>query len=457
MDTCHISIRSLPRLAATLVSVVVVWSFASYADTATLSGNTSVMSFGNDTLEATPIDVSSLAGKAVIQISAGNAHSLLLTSDGTVYAHGFNGDGRTGIGITSENTSSPIPINAASFGSRTVKQVSGGFAHSLILTNDGAVYSFGDNSVGQLGLGTIGGNSSTAVPIDTSNLGGKTIRQVSAGFTHSLLLADDGTVFSFGWNQHSQTGLGIDDLTSTVVATPIITTNLGGRKINQVAAGGDHSLLVADDGTVFSFGWNVNAQTGQGTNVGSTLVAEPIDSSNLLGKRIKEVSANWVHNLLLAEDGTVYSFGWNNNFVTGVGPNTGGIFVATPIQTSNLGGKQIIQVAAGQWHSLLLASDGTVFSFGDNRQGRTGRGFTSGSTIYATPISMTNLIGKHVIAISAGDHSLVLAVPEPSCHLLLVCSFFAARRRCAGQARGSLRIEQLGLASKLSARQQRQE
>ena len=237
-------------------------------------------------------------------------------------------------------------------------------------------------------------------------------------------------------------GLGLTT-NKTVVATPIITTNLGGRKITQVAAGGDHSLLVADDGTVFSFGWNVSAQTGQGTNVGSTLVAEPIDSSNLLGKRIKEVSADWVHNLLLAEDGTVYSFGWNNNFVTGVGPNTGGIFVATPIQTSNLGGKQIIQVAAGQWHSLLLASDGTVFSFGDNRQGRTGRGLTSGSTIYATPISMTNLIGKRVIAISAGDHSLVLAVPEPSCWLSIAWGSVLVMNWCV-----SLRtiVEQLGNA-----------
>jgi alpha-tubulin suppressor-like RCC1 family protein len=114
------------------------------------------------------------------------------------------------------------------------------------------------------------------------------------------MLADDGTVFSFGSNSEGQTGLGIEGFTNTRVATPIDTTNLAGKTITQVAAGDRLSLLLADDGTVFSFGSNRFSQLGLGTNISRTAFATPIDMTNLAGLRVIGISAGDSHSLLLA-------------------------------------------------------------------------------------------------------------------------------------------------------------
>lgn len=118
---------------------------------------------------------------------------------------------------------------------------------SILFTSGAAVanvFSFGDNSTGQTGLDTIFHTTPVATPIDTSNLNDMRITQVSAGNRHSLLLAEKGSVFSFGTNQQGVTGLG-SFIGDTMVATPIITTNLGGMRVSQLTAGGNHSLLIA--------------------------------------------------------------------------------------------------------------------------------------------------------------------------------------------------------------------
>src|SRR5262249_7761277 len=136
-------------------------------------------------------------------------------------------------------------------------------------------------------------------PIDTSNLGGRAIKQVAAGYLHSLLLAADGSVFSCGLNTNGQTGLGTPLNTLTAVATPIDRSNLGGRAIKQVAAGTEHSFLLAAGGSVFSCGTNGNGRTGLGTDSGNTLLATPIDASKL-GGPVTQVDASFAYSLLIS-------------------------------------------------------------------------------------------------------------------------------------------------------------
>jgi alpha-tubulin suppressor-like RCC1 family protein len=327
----------------------------------------------------------------------------------SVLSFGSNSGGQTGLGTTSGNALIATPIDMTNFSGHSIKQVAAG-RHSLLLADDGTVFSFGRNSNGQTGLGTTSGDTPVAVPINATNLASKTITQVAAGDFHSLLLADDGSVFSFGSNEFGQTGLNFASLTSTPIATPIDTSNLAGRRIAQVSAGEVHSLLLADDGTVFSFGSNAHGKTGNGMIAGNTVVATEIDKSNLGERQIIQVSAGQAHSLLLADDGTVYSFGSNEFGQTGQGTTSGSTLMATPIDTTNLGGKIIIGVSANDSHSLLLADDGAVFSFGTNIAGRTGLGTSGGNTAIATPIVTTNLIGKKITKISAGGaHSLLLA------------------------------------------------
>jgi alpha-tubulin suppressor-like RCC1 family protein len=297
------------------------------------------------------------------------------------------------------------------------------------LADDGTVYSFGNNSDGQIGHG---GDGRIAARITSGSSRNKMVTQVSAGSNHSSILVDDGTVLSFGNGSSGQTGLGTED--DIFVPTPIDMTHLDGKTITQLAAGQSHSLLLADDGTVFSFGSNHGGLTGQGTDDFNTLFPDPIDTTNIEDKTIIQIAAGIQHSLLLADDGTVFSFGVSRNGRTGLGTSTGDTFIATQIDTTHITDTKIVQVAAGQAHSLLLGEDGTVFSFGRNEfWSQTGQGTNVGDTLIATPIDMAPLEGKHVTQIATGGtslHSLILtdplAIPEPSSVALMIIGSIAA-------------------------------
>jgi alpha-tubulin suppressor-like RCC1 family protein len=408
----------------------VVLAFGSNRD-----GQTGLGLTNGSTLIATPIIATNLAGTSIAKMSAGfgiSSHSLLLANDGRVFSCGTNYQGETGLGTVEGKTLIATPIDSSNLAGLAITQVAAGWDFSLLLANDGTVFSFGTGVSGATGMGTTSNPTLVATPIDQTNLMGKKITQIDAFGLHSLLLADDGSVFSFGWNSVGQTGQGTSGV-DTLIATPIITTNLAGKKVIQVSAGADHSLLLADDGSVFSFGSNSGGESGLGISSGATLIATPIVTTNLAGKKIKQVSAGGLHSLLLAEDGTVFSFGSNGLGASGQGTTSGNTLIATPINTTNLTGKTIAEVSAGSVHSLLLAEDGTVFSFGRNTDGQTGLGTVFSNTTIATPIVTTNLVNKRVIGIAAGDsYSLLLTVvPEPSGAMLLVfASLSLLVRRC---------------------------
>lgn len=390
-----------------------------------------------DTVIATPILTTNLGGKSIVQASGEGRHSLLLASDGSVFAFGFNNAAQNGFGFTGGEHPIAQPIAMASLSGKTIVEVSTGYQHSLLLADDGSVFAFGGNDGGQTGIGVSAGQTLIATPIDTSNLGGRPIKHVVAGINFSLILAQDGTVYSFGSNVAGKGGLGFDG-GSVLIATPIDATNLAGKSIVQMAAGEFHSLLLADDGTVFAFGSNSSGQTGLGLSSGSTLLPTPIDTTNLVGKSIVQVAAGYHHSLLLADDGTVFSFGSNGRGRTGLVADSAYTLVATPIDMSNLDGQTVVQIAAGADHNLLLTSEGTVFSFGWDLDGETGQGRSTGDTLIASPIITTNLAGRRVIGIAAGTvHSFLLAVPEPGTAALLLSGVLVLalqRRRRIGAA-----------------------
>jgi alpha-tubulin suppressor-like RCC1 family protein len=383
---------------------------------------------------ATRIDTTNLGGKSVKQIAANTFHSLLVTEDGSVFSFGLNELGITGLGIGSGSTLVATPINTTNLGGRKIVKAAAGEAHSLLLAEDGTVFSFGANTFGRTGLGTATGNTLVPTLIDTMNLGAKKVADIAAGDFHSLLLTEDGTVFSFGWNDLGETGQGTTS-GNTLVATPINTLNITGKKFIDVEAGGKFSLILSDDGHVYSFGNNVQGKTGLGMTDFHTVTARPIVTTNLGDRRIVQLAAGVFHSLLLAEDGTVFSFGGGSHGKTGLGTFFANTPIATPIDTQHFAGKRITQIDAGLDHSLLLAEDGSVFTFGSNQRGEGGRSGSFASISLAFPIDRTNLRGLHVIGIAAGKiHSLLLVVPEPTGATLFVAclvvgAFHRERRR----------------------------
>jgi alpha-tubulin suppressor-like RCC1 family protein len=144
-----------------------------------------------------------LVHELIVQISCGHLRALALTRNGDVYAWGYNEFGVIGIG--SDIKFQLIPIKLSGFSGKKVILISSGFEHSLALTLEGHVFSWGRNESGQLGI---------SKSVDFINapklikLPKVSIRKISCGSSHSLLLSSDGDIYAFGKNDYGQIGNG---------------------------------------------------------------------------------------------------------------------------------------------------------------------------------------------------------------------------------------------------------
>jgi RHS repeat-associated protein len=325
-------------------------------------------------------DLTQVQGSLAGSLAAGDDHSLAVGSDGYVYAWGQNIDGQLGNGTTT-NADTPQKIDSLS----SAVAVAAGSAHSLALKSDGTVWAWGSNQYGQLGNGSTT-NSSTPVQVD--DLSDVTAISAGAGGSHSLALKSDGTVWAWGYNAYGQLGNG----TKTSSDTPVQVSGLSG--VVAIAAGADHSLALKSDGTVWAWGFNNDGQLGN-TSVSSTS-STPVQVSGL--SDVIAIASGGNTSLALKSDGTVWAWGQNNYGQVGNGTTT---MQATPVQVSGLTG--VTAIAEGGHHSIALKSNGTVWTWGYNYYGQLGNGTKTNAT---TPVQMSDTSNATAIA-AGGYHSLI--------------------------------------------------
>jgi alpha-tubulin suppressor-like RCC1 family protein len=163
----------------------------------------------------------------VIAIAAGSGfrdHSLALRSNGGVWAWGANDMGQLGDGTLIDRTSPVVPgCEALGYLSDAVIAISAGNAFSLALLFDGTVWAWGNNSTGQLGGGDRSPYISCPTPVD----GLDNIAVISAGYYHCLALKADGTVWAWGANNHGQLGTESKDNHLTPIQVPKIDDAIG--------------------------------------------------------------------------------------------------------------------------------------------------------------------------------------------------------------------------------------
>jgi alpha-tubulin suppressor-like RCC1 family protein len=138
----------------------------------------------------------------VIKCSA--QHSMALTQSGEVYAWGSNGSGQIGCG---DNFDKSMPTKVKAFNEIKIKMISCGFHHSMALTENRCVYSWGSNQFGQLGIANIK-ESNTPKQIEMKDI---IIDKITCGSDHSLLLTNNGVIYAFGYNFFGQIGNGMQE------------------------------------------------------------------------------------------------------------------------------------------------------------------------------------------------------------------------------------------------------
>ena len=363
------------------------------------------------TLSTVPAAVSStgvLSGKTVVAIAGGGSHSVALCSDGTVAAWGAGSYGQLG---NDSSAQSHVPVEITRTGvlvGKTVVAVAASDESNVALCSDGTLAAWGWNRQGQLG------NNSTTnsfVPVAVTNTGvlsGKTVVAIAMG-AHSLALCSDGTVAAWGRNFYGQ--LGNNSTTNSSVPVAVAFTGaLTGKTVVAVAAGGSHSVALCSDGTLTAWGYNAYGQLGNNSTTDSFVPVAVNLTGVLSGKTVVSVAAGQYHSIALCSDGTVAAWGYNASGQLGNNSTTNSTVPVAVNLTGVLSGKTVVAVAAGGSHSVALCSDGTLAAWGRNSNGQLGNGGTTQSNAPAAVTATPLAAGERFTGIGAGsiNHTLAL-------------------------------------------------
>ena len=273
------------------------------------------------------------------------------------------GDNSTGQLASFEVSDSATPLYVD--GIDSVKSISCGYNFVLALKTDGTVWGWGYNRYGELGDGTSGSSNYKRIPVKSF---AENVRSVSAGFDHSLVLKNDGTVWAFGYNNKGQLGNDTTSLSTTPVQV------LGLTDVVDIAAGYGFSLAVKSDGTVW--GWGTNGSGSLWNGGDSQFNTTPVQIVGL--SDIESISAGSGH-ILAVKKSTSAVIAWGNNDYGQLG--NGGA-AATPDNPTEVSGVEWIlnnstylaAVVAGSNHSLGLKNNGVLFTWGVNNSGQLGFG-----------------------------------------------------------------------------------
>ena len=247
---------------------------------------------GTNTASNEPVAVKTdgaLSGKTVAALAGGSYHTCVLTTAGTVYCWGFNRYSQLGNG-TNTDSNEPVAVTTdGALSGKIVTQVEAGDSHTCALTAGAGAYCWGYNSDGELGDGT-NDNSSVPVAVTTDGaLSGQTLTQIAAGEYHSCAVTDDGAVYCWGDNTEGTLGDGTND-SSTVPVAVVTGGVLSGETIKEVATGSYYSCARGAAGAVYCWGYNADGQLGNGTYDSVNMPVAVFAGGVLSGKPVTRLS-----------------------------------------------------------------------------------------------------------------------------------------------------------------------
>ncbi|KAI1903822.1 hypothetical protein AGOR_G00031160 [Albula goreensis] len=220
------------------------------------------------TIEPRRIDI--LCGKKIVSLSYGTGpHVVIATADGEVFAWGHNGYSQLGNGTTNHGLT-PAQVSANLL-SKKVTEVACGSHHTIALTTEGEVYAWGYNNSGQVGSGS---KANQPTPRRVSScLQSKVVVNIACGQLCSMAVLDNGEAYGWGYNCNGQLGLGNNGNQQT----PCRIAALHGINIVQIVCGYAHTLALTDEGAVYAWGANSYGQLGTG-NKGNQAVPTLINT-----------------------------------------------------------------------------------------------------------------------------------------------------------------------------------
>ncbi|MFN3199838.1 MAG: hypothetical protein ACE366_15680 [Bradymonadia bacterium] len=355
-------------------------------------------------------------------------HTCVIQGEGQVRCFGANDSGQLGLGDTESRGTQNTPVDGglepvALPGGALATAVTLGAEHTCALTGDGAVYCWGENAHGQLGLGDTeargDGPNEMGDDLSALRLGGAAT-QISAGRTHTCALLSTGAVKCWGGNSSGQLGLGdtADRGDDGDEAENLPTVDLGpGVTVTHVHAGAEHTCALLSTGGVKCWGANTYGQLGLGD------VADRGDDANEMGTSLPTIDVGGAvvglatggqHTCALLNDGTARCWGRNTfgqlglndhahrgNAPGEMGPDLSSVAIEGTI----------VALTAGHHHTCAQLEDASIVCFGENGFGQLGLGDTEARGGTGQPIEPgeTVSLGEQGQVISAlGLHTCAL-------------------------------------------------
>ena len=315
-----------------------------------------------------------------VAVTAGASHSCALTSLGTVWCWGRGADGRLGFGSQSDSFG-PKSVSRDDNGLALadVASIDAGGAFTCAVTTGGALYCWGSNSAGYLGIDTTTVNVSRATLVIASG-----VSQVATGNTHSCALMTNQTVQCWGQNNYGALGNGSTSQVG-VQSTPTPVGGLSGA--TAITVGAYHSCAIISDKTAKCWGANYDGQLGVGAAVMDVPVTATATAVNELTDAVS-ISAGANHTCALTGTGVVKCWGDNVNYQGGrVGNET-----TIPTTVPSLAGP-VALVSGANHNCAIVGLD--IKCWGSRSNGQIGDG-TGETTPVQTPISIDPVFSQSV-------------------------------------------------------------
>lgn len=198
--------------------------------------------------------------------------------------------------------------------------------------------------------------------------------QIACGRKHILALMEGGYVLSWGTGYLGQLGLGDDSSWDTPRMIRHLDPKRLGDVVQSVVCGGSHSGVVTRNGQIYMWGLNRNGQTGTGLKVESVLEPRPLDPTDVGRKNPKSLVCGRNHTLLLTTEGRVFSWGAGGAGRLGLTENRKNQY--TPLEIQFFRSRPAKEVASGDFHNVALGVDGFIYTWGYNLEGQCGNGGT---------------------------------------------------------------------------------
>ncbi len=299
-------------------------------------------------------------GSSIIMITGGDGHTLAIDEDGTLLSTGYNSSGQLG-NDSDEDTNEPVVVSGITFAS----DIAAGEVHSAAIVN-GHLYTWGNDTSGQLGIGGIG--AEVWVPAEVTGITDAVFVDVACGSDHTIALTDDGEVYTWGDNDYSQLGRAVDEShPSNLPGVVNLASFLPDVPIG-VYAGDALCLVLMDDGGMVGWGANYYGELGLGPGQ-PNIIATP---RAVLISDVEEVSTGYYHTIVRKSNGELFIWGYNWDGQIGDGTN---IDCPTPKHLS--GFDNALSFLAAGLSSFVVNSSGEVYAWGNNSSSYLGTGESS--------------------------------------------------------------------------------